>query len=202
MIGDGKVVVLPSAHPASLQFYAHAANDNVLELEVAPSNRVSRADERPIQPARVEHVAVTDGWMATVDTWSAEGFAAETYLKLWRSDPGQLSFAIDTRVDRPHGNARVQAIAFTSRAVTEPLLVTVANEPDLKIWAYVRVKSGKKMTGASTLTPPRLTMQVRGAVAPHSAIAACCRSTRRGRRTGRCWRSRTRMRSRCGTSRR
>lgn len=141
VIGNGKVIVLPSAHPASLQFYAHAANDNVFELEIAPSNRVSRSDERPIQPARVEHVAVTDGWMATVDTWSAEGFTHETYLKLWRTDAAQLSFTIDTRVDRPHGSARLLSIAFTSRTAPTPLLVTVANEPDLKIWAYVRGKS-------------------------------------------------------------
>ena len=41
----------------------------VAELEVSPSNRVSRRDEKALQPSVVERVVVSPSgeWMATVD---------------------------------------------------------------------------------------------------------------------------------------
>ncbi|SPO39963.1 related to NAN1 - U3 snoRNP protein [Pseudozyma flocculosa] len=71
-------LVLPSGHPSSIQFYDAEKDSNAMELEIAPSNRVSRADDDPIEPTRVEKVvfstAVSDKtgesgeWMVTFDS--------------------------------------------------------------------------------------------------------------------------------------
>ena len=60
------------------------------ELEVSPSNRISRRDEKALEPCRVEVSAVSDSgdWMATLDTREGEdSFRGEVYLKMWSWDP-------------------------------------------------------------------------------------------------------------------
>ena len=91
-------LVLPSGHPSSLQFYSPSSDAQLLELEISPSNRVASANGQ-VEPTRVERVAfsqpeTTQGnkgeyWMATVDSWSKEGFASVRQLKFWRKREGQ-----------------------------------------------------------------------------------------------------------------
>ncbi|KAN0060395.1 NET1-associated nuclear protein 1 [Thecaphora frezii] len=71
-------LVLPSGHSSSIQFYDAEKDVNAMELEVAPSNRVSRADDDPIEPTRVEKVVFSTSvsnktgesgeWMVTFDS--------------------------------------------------------------------------------------------------------------------------------------
>jgi NET1-associated nuclear protein 1 (U3 small nucleolar RNA-associated protein 17) len=81
--------------PSSLQFIDPAQTSLLFDLEVAPSNRVSKRDEKEITPVAVELVAFSDRvkgqseWMATVegrpgDEW--EGGGEVRNLKIWRWD--------------------------------------------------------------------------------------------------------------------
>src|SRR5258707_15655614 len=62
-------LVLPSSHPSSLQIYSPLSSSLLSELEISPSNRVSRREDKPILPARVEKVVISScgSWMTTVD---------------------------------------------------------------------------------------------------------------------------------------
>lgn len=97
-----KHIVLPAAHPSSLQVLAGVGGGLVGELEVAPASRVSRRDEAPIEPVRVGLVALSGAgrrgkgkasgeagaeWLATVDSRAD----AEVYLKLWKWGVGSGS---------------------------------------------------------------------------------------------------------------
>ncbi|KAJ7925936.1 hypothetical protein B0H13DRAFT_1973962 [Mycena leptocephala] len=99
-------LILPSSHPASLQIYSPISSTLVSELEVSPSNRVSRRDEKPIDPCRIERVTISPSgdWMATIDTREGDESAhGESYLKIWRWDRKAGFWILNTRVDRPHG---------------------------------------------------------------------------------------------------
>ena len=65
------------------------------DLEVAPSNRISRRDEQELMPVAVELVAFSDAqdgesrWMATVEGRKGdevEGGGLVKNLKIWRWD--------------------------------------------------------------------------------------------------------------------
>lgn len=86
-------LVLPSSHASTLQFIDPHTSTVLFDLEVAPSNRVSRRDEKDLEPVSVEHVAFTDNvdgnnrWMATVegrDGDEVEGGGLIKTLKTWR----------------------------------------------------------------------------------------------------------------------
>lgn len=90
-------VLLPSSHPSSLQLFSPSLQTALLELEVSPSNRVSAADDKPVDPARVERAVLSSTgqngesaeWMATSEIRDAdeeEGGAEERMLKAWRWD--------------------------------------------------------------------------------------------------------------------
>ena len=80
-------LVLPSSHPSAIQFFSPAKDVHLLELEVAPSNRVAnrQGDAKPLEPIRVERVAFSPSgqWMATYEAWRSPGFAYESCLKFW-----------------------------------------------------------------------------------------------------------------------
>lgn len=85
-------LVIPSSHPSTIQFVNPLASSVLSDLEVAPSNRVSRRDERELEPVAVEHVTFSepiDGqskWMATVEGRKGdevEGGGLVKNLKLW-----------------------------------------------------------------------------------------------------------------------
>ncbi|KAG6814124.1 hypothetical protein H0H92_002119 [Tricholoma furcatifolium] len=138
-------LILPSSHPSSLQTFSPSASKLVSELEVSPSNRVSRRDEKPLEPAYVEQTVVSASgeWLATIDTRQADdGFRDEIHLKLWRWDVKTGRWTLNTRVDSPHGFHNVTSVSFSS--LSKPLLVTTGEDGEVKTW---RVKSVKTKSG-------------------------------------------------------
>lgn len=132
---------LPSSHPSSLQIYSPTSSSLVTEVEVSPSNRVSRPHEKPLEPCRVDQIAISacGRWLATVDLrdGSDEGFGLEVYLKLWGWYESENRWDLNTKVDRPHGNHKVHSISFSPSAQNEmgTLLVSTGGDGNTKTWA-------------------------------------------------------------------
>ena len=75
------------------RFVAETLMPLILELEVAPSNRVSRSADKEVEPIRVEHAALgqggEDAWLATGEKKEEdeeEGAAEARSIKVWRWD--------------------------------------------------------------------------------------------------------------------
>ncbi|RPD82358.1 WD40 repeat-like protein [Lentinus tigrinus ALCF2SS1-7] len=139
-------LILPSSHPSSLQTFSPSSSKLVSELEVSPSNRVSKRDDKPLQPARVERTVLSDSgdWMATVDTREGDdAFKPEVYLKIWQWDRKSGFWILNTRIDRPHGSKRVSGIAFRPgmRSTDDLLLATVGEDGNIKSWRVRSVKT-------------------------------------------------------------
>ncbi|KAJ7103370.1 WD40 repeat-like protein [Mycena belliarum] len=137
-------LILPSSHPSSLQIYSPISSTLVSELEVSPSNRVSRRDEKPIDPCRIERVTISPSgdWLATIDTREGdEGAHGESYLKIWWWDRKAGFWILNTRVDRPHGLEKVTDAAFSPSPEGQPmLLVTTGKDCNTKTW---RIRTAK-----------------------------------------------------------
>ncbi|GAA5977677.1 hypothetical protein JCM11641_001375 [Rhodosporidiobolus odoratus] len=135
-------LVLPAGHPSSLQFYSVQDDAQLLEVEIAPSNRVSNADlDKPLEPTRVERVAFSQPernggsyWMATLDSWHQGHFAPVRQLKFWRKKADGTTFALSTRINSPH-DAVITSFAFSPSPVS-PLLLTTSADGRIKVWAY------------------------------------------------------------------
>ena len=138
-------IVMQSSHPSSLQICSSLTSDLISELEVAPSNRVSRRDETPIEPARVSHAVICRGfstpgaipgeWMATVDYRDGgDEFGSDVTLKIWRWEGTQ--FVLNTRIDRPHGKGRVTSVSFNPASVdtSSCILVTTGDNGFVRTW--------------------------------------------------------------------
>ncbi|KAJ7070869.1 WD40 repeat-like protein [Mycena amicta] len=142
-------LILPSSHPSSLQIFSPLSGTLVSELEVSPSNRVSRRDEKPIEPCRVERVAVSvDGdWLASIDGREGdEDTHGESYLKIWSWDRKTGYWILNTRIDRPHGLERVTGLAFSASDEGQaPLLATAGADGAVKTW---RTKTVKNKSGS------------------------------------------------------
>ncbi|EMD41924.1 hypothetical protein CERSUDRAFT_42851 [Gelatoporia subvermispora B] len=141
--------VLPSSHPSSLQTFSPSSSRLTHELEVSPSNRVSKRDENPLEPSRVESAVMSeDGqWMATIDSRAADDtFRGEVYLKFWSWEAASGMWTLNTRIDRPHGVERVTSLAFAPGSQTKGTLFLVSTGGDghIKTWRIrsVRTKSG------------------------------------------------------------
>lgn len=143
---------MPSSHPSSLQVYSPTSQELISELEVSPSNRVSRRDETYVEPARVTHVAVSsDGkWMATIDRRRGLGnyrIGAEVALKIWewKQDKGAGEFELNTRIDRPHDRDRVTSLSFAPRRVGQEkyVILTSGENGTLRTWGLETVKANK-----------------------------------------------------------
>lgn len=150
-------LILPSSHPSTLQTYSPLTSTLISELEVSPSNRISRRDEKTLEPCRVEFAATSDSgeWLATVDTRPpVDGFRGEVYLKLWWWDRKASSWVLNTRIDRPHGLKRVTTVAFRPRARDQAglSLVTAGEDGSVKTWG-IRSKANK--AGDSESTSPQ-----------------------------------------------
>ncbi|PWN46911.1 WD40 repeat-like protein [Violaceomyces palustris] len=145
-------LVLASGHASSIQFYDHEKESHVLELEVAPSNRVSRADEAAIEPTRVRMVAFSSAaspttgdkgeWMVTLDSRNNDSqsqVSSESSLKFWRWDPRRRTYALNTRIDKPHGG-ELTSIGFSPVAheADSYLLVTTGDDGRVKTWKLER----------------------------------------------------------------
>ncbi|KAG7099626.1 hypothetical protein E1B28_001454 [Marasmius oreades] len=132
-------VILPSSHPSSLQIYSPSHTEVQSELEVSPSNRVSRRDDQPLEPSRVQRIAVSPSgqWMASIDSRTGGAdFHDEIYLKLWYWDKRTLSWTLNTRINRPHGLREVTDMSFSPRPIgnEESYLVTSGSDGTVKTW--------------------------------------------------------------------
>ncbi|EIN13954.1 WD40 repeat-like protein [Punctularia strigosozonata HHB-11173 SS5] len=127
-------LILPSSHPSYLQIYSPSTSNSIAELEISPTNRVSRRDSEHILPSTVDSaVAAHSGeWLATIDRREGdESFHGEIYLKFWRWDGRLSAWTVNTRVDRPHGLKRVVDMAF---GPTGDHLVTAGEDGQVKSW--------------------------------------------------------------------
>ncbi|CDO72978.1 hypothetical protein BN946_scf185007.g32 [Trametes cinnabarina] len=157
-------LILPSSHPSSLQTFSPSTSRLISELEVSPSNRVSRRDEQPLQPSRVERVVLSDSgdWMATVDCREAdESFRAEVYMKIWQWDRKSGFWVLNTRIDRPHGLKNVTRVAFRPRARTpdDLLLATTGGDGQIRTWRIRSVQT--KSEGVEEFWVARSTLRFR-----------------------------------------
>ncbi|TFY70555.1 hypothetical protein EVG20_g2453 [Dentipellis fragilis] len=142
-------LILPSSHPSSLQTYSPSASKLLAELEVSPSNRVSRRDEKALEPSRVERTVVSSSgeWMATIDSRAGdESFRGEVYLKFWQWDKASGFWLLNTRVDQPHGPNKVTDIAFNPASTDSLLLVTTGEDGNIKSWG---MRTSKTRNGMS-----------------------------------------------------
>ncbi|KAK4689971.1 NET1-associated nuclear protein 1 (U3 small nucleolar RNA-associated protein 17), partial [Tremellales sp. Uapishka_1] len=152
-------LVVTSSHPSTLQFIDPLASSVVFDLEVAPSNRVSRRDEKILESVAVEKVAFSgdqDGqskWMATMEGRSGddvEGGGFVKNLKIWKW-VGER-YLVNTQFPRPHAASDISTITFSplpkstpspSRGVAlpTPYLLTTSIDGTAKIW---QVRQAKK----------------------------------------------------------
>ncbi|KAI6136342.1 WD40-repeat-containing domain protein [Pisolithus sp. B1] len=149
--GLSETLVLPSSHPSSLQTFSPSALALVAELEVAPSNRVSRRDEKMLEPSRVERVVVSSSgeWMATIDCREGdEYFRGEIYLKIWYWDKKNAFWILNTRIDRPHGLRKITSMSF-SPSPSNIQLVTIGDDGNVKSW---RIRSTKDKKGQEEIS--------------------------------------------------
>ncbi|KAF7339337.1 WD40 repeat-like protein [Mycena sanguinolenta] len=143
-------LILPSSHPASLQVYSPSSSTVVSELEVSPSNRVSRREDKSIEPCRVERatVSASGDWMATIDIREGdESTHGECYLKIWRWDRKAGYWILNTRVDRPHGLEKVVHVAFSLTSDSHSVLLSTVGE-DRNVKTF-RIQTAKSKSGIS-----------------------------------------------------
>jgi NET1-associated nuclear protein 1 (U3 small nucleolar RNA-associated protein 17) len=131
-------LILPSSHPQSLQIYSPSTSTLLSELEVSPSNRVSRRDDKPLEVSHVDHVALSSCglWMATLDTRNGElGYPPEIFLKIWAWSETASEWSLHSRIDQPHGNNHISNIAFGPQSGQNPLYLSSCCEGGTwKIW--------------------------------------------------------------------
>lgn len=137
-----KALVVPSSYPSTLQFIDPLASSVLFDLEVAPSNRVSKRDDKELSPIAVEHVAFSpprDGrseWMATVEGRKRdddEGGGFVQTLKFWRWNGER--YIVNTQYPRPHGSESIASLSFSALgADQEPLALTASLSGTVKIW--------------------------------------------------------------------
>lgn len=156
-------LVLPSSHPSSLQFYDPFTFVLKSELEVAPSNRVSRIYQEHVEPTRVlSAVTCPSGrWLATVDARAD----ADVHLKIWSWDG--KAWSLNTRVDRPHGEARVAAMAFNpvGTDVQSWQLITIGDDANIKTWKVKTVANDRGREESASVC--------RSAVRPTNSSGQC-----------------------------
>ncbi|KAI0686656.1 WD40 repeat-like protein [Cytidiella melzeri] len=172
--GISSTLILPSSHPSTLQLYSPTTSKLLSELEVSPSNRISRRDEKALEPCRVEVSAISDSgeWLATLDTREGDhSFRGEVYLKLWSWDRKAGQWTLNTRIDRPHGLAKVTAISFRPRTRDDAslLLTTTGEDGQIKVWG-VRT-STTKAGGTENYWVARSTVRYRSEIPTHASWA-------------------------------
>lgn len=129
-------LVVPSSHPSTLQFIDPSSSSVTFDLEVAPSNRIARRDDKEVVPVAVEHIAFNKQWMATVEGRQgdeAEGGGDARTLKFWQ---GVKQYTLNTQIPRPHGSDPITSIAFA-----EHLLTCSAKEA--KLWSVRQAKKSE-----------------------------------------------------------
>ena len=150
-------LVLLSGHPSTVQFVDMATQSHVHDMEIAPSNRVSRPDEAILTPITVCNVvfsaplrdAMHAEWMATIDGREGGSFTTELSLKLWQWESRSKTYVLNTRIDHPH-NKGVTCVRFSPCLSEDPLnaflLATTGGDGQVKTW---RIAS-RSLKGART----------------------------------------------------
>ncbi|KAJ3775149.1 WD40 repeat-like protein [Lentinula raphanica] len=131
--------ILPSSHASSVQTYSLSSSKVVSELEISPSNRVSRREEKPVEPSRVERIVISPSgdWMASIDARTPdEDFQGEVYMKIWYRDRKTSVWVLNTRIDKPHGLHQVLSLSFSPQAQAgeESYLVSAGGDGAVKTW--------------------------------------------------------------------
>lgn len=81
--------------------------------------------------------------MATIDRREGdEAFRAEIYLKLWYWDKKTTFWILNTRIDRPHGLAKVTSLSFRP-GMGDEQVVTTGEDGNVKAWRIRRVRNKK-----------------------------------------------------------
>ncbi|OWZ80139.1 NET1-associated nuclear protein 1 (U3 small nucleolar RNA-associated protein 17) [Cryptococcus neoformans Tu401-1] len=152
-------LVVPSSHPSTIQFIDPIASTVLFDLEVVPSNRVSRREEKELEPVKVEKVAFSeeqDGksmWMATMEGREGdegEGGGMVKNLKMWKWMDDR--YLVNTQFPRPHGTSDISSVIFSptpsvpgasshSVSAPNPYLLTTSNDGVARIW---RVRQSRK----------------------------------------------------------
>jgi NET1-associated nuclear protein 1 (U3 small nucleolar RNA-associated protein 17) len=103
-----------------------------------------------LEPSRVEQAVVSSSgeWLATIDSRDGdEYFRGEVHLKIWRWESSTGLWTLNTRIDRPHGPARVTSIVFSPNDGPGNILVSSGEDGNVKSW---RIRSvANKKTGTS-----------------------------------------------------
>lgn len=95
--------------------------------------------------------------MATVDRREGDDdFRAEVYLKIWGWDQKKSVWALNTRIDKPHGYEGITSIAFSQglNAGLTLQLVSAGEDGSVKVW---RLRSQKVKNGEREGSPAALT---------------------------------------------
>jgi NET1-associated nuclear protein 1 (U3 small nucleolar RNA-associated protein 17) len=148
-------ILLSSSHGSSLQIIMPSSLKLVSELEVAPSNRISRREDAPLSVATVDKAAISSSgdWMATVDSYDgSEATRPEVHLKIWNWDRKLQQWTLNSRVDGPHGHSSVSDLAFNS---TSEELATSGYDGKVRIWKYYASKRKHEM---GMIPYPRITL--------------------------------------------
>ena len=103
-----------------------------------------------LEPSRVERAVVSSSgeWLATIDSREGdESFHREVHLKVWRSESSTGLWILNTRIDRPHGLARVTSIGFSPDGCSgNPLFATSGEDGSVKSWRMRSVVNKKAGT--------------------------------------------------------
>ena len=122
----------------SVQFYNPNSDAHVAEVEVVPVSRNQSSDNKFVR-ANVQHTAfLANGeWMATVDKRDDFVNTSEQHLKFWRWDPDTQSYALHTRVDKPHAG-KVTSVTFNSASSRggRPMAITTSDDKTFKVWHF------------------------------------------------------------------
>ena len=91
-----------------------------------------------LEPSRVERAIVSPSgeWLATIDSREGdESFRGEAFLKVWQWESSSGLWTLNTRIDRPHGSAKVTSIVFSPHeSFGRTLLVTSGEDGIVKSW--------------------------------------------------------------------
>ncbi|KAI0785054.1 WD40-repeat-containing domain protein [Abortiporus biennis] len=165
-------LILPSSHASSLQIFAPSSSQLLSELEVSPSNRVSRREEKPLEPSRVDRAVISESgeWMVTIDSREDDEISqTEIYMKIWFWDRKTASWILNTRIDRPHGLRKVTSVAFRpgQHSKNDGQITTTGEDGVIKVW---RIRSTKSKTGESEdYWTARSTLRFRSEIPVHSS---------------------------------
>lgn len=157
-----KALVVPSSHPSTLQFIDAIGSSVLFDLEVAPSNRVSKRDEKELQPVAVERVAFStprDGrseWMATVEgrpSDEEEGGGLVKTLKFWQWNGDR--YIINTQYPRPHETDDITALSFGTLD-DQPYALTAGAHGTVKVWQVRQARKSEHGEFISCVNPPTM----------------------------------------------